>query len=78
MKTSNKLLTGLIVFFFLLATALILLSRNTSYYPLHDKDDTQEQKEETSLNFYEQKAEAGRLLYFPLALLQHSLLKGNR
>ena len=73
MKTSNKLLIGLVVAFFLVITLYIILAKQ--HLDAKATFSTSEQKEETSLNFYEQKADAGRLLYFPIAVLQHPLLK---
>ncbi|WP_017733067.1 hypothetical protein [Nafulsella turpanensis] len=75
MKTSNKLLTGLLIVLFLTAIGFVLIIKKSLN---EEKRPLPELKEESSLNFYEKKADAGRLLHFPIALLQHSLLKGGR
>ena len=63
MKTSNKLLIGLILAIFLLATIFIGL---VSYYQI-PKDATLE--ESTSNSYHQLDSNPAALVYFPVALL---------
>ena len=73
MKTSNKLLIGLIIACFVMVTLFMIFAKQ--HLDASTPRSPGEQKEESSLNFYEEKADAGRMLHFPIALLQHPLLK---